>query len=78
MKYCIPRDETVCVRFPSVLGEDVFLITTKQMTGLYYLYEIKDGTANKLGKSINPLELEEKFNVMGRIESLNKSITKSE
>lgn len=62
-----PKGEDACVRCLDRDGNPLFLITTKPLTGNFFLYEFtKDGLV-RLGKGQSPLELEEKFDVRKRM-----------
>lgn len=67
MSYKIPSGETVCVRYADMNGEELFFMTTKQSTELFYLYEIDGDTVSKIGKAQSPFELESRFNVIEKI-----------
>lgn len=62
-----PKGEDTCVTCCDRDGTPLFLITTKPLTGIFFLYEFtKDGLV-KLGKGQSQLELEEKFHVKKRM-----------
>ncbi len=63
----IPKDERVWVSYYSTGGETRFVITSKPSRETYFLYEISGDFAKKLGKSISPAELAEKFGVMKKL-----------
>lgn len=67
MSYHIPSGESICVTYLDRSGNEIFLITTKAVTNLFYLYQINDSGLTKLGKDLSPLKLEEKFGVIDRI-----------
>ena len=58
-----PRGETVWTSYYTSSGELMFILTAKPQRDAYYLYELRDGEFQKLGRSKSPLELEEKFDV---------------
>lgn len=62
-----PKCEDVCVTCCESGGKPLFLITTKPLTGYFFLYEFTADGLIKLGKGQSPLELEEKFNVRKRM-----------
>lgn len=62
-----PKGEDVCVTCYECGGRPLFLITTKPLTGYFFLYEFTADGLVKLGKGQSPLELEEKFNVRKRM-----------
>lgn len=62
-----PKGEDVCVTCCERGGKPLFLITTKPLTGNFFLYEFTDNGLKKLGKGVSPLELEEKFDVKRRM-----------
>lgn len=70
----IPSGERICVRFPDANGNDLFLITTKQTTDLYYLYEVNGKGLIKLGKDPNPINLEKKFRVIECVKEANLGV----
>lgn len=63
----IPKDERVWVSYNSAGGTTRFVITSKPSREMYFLYEITGECAKKLGKSISPAELVEKFDVMKKL-----------
>lgn len=62
-----PKGEDVCVTCCERGGKPLFLITTKPLTGYFFLYEFTEDGLVKLGKGQSPLELEEKFYVKKRM-----------
>lgn len=62
-----PKGEDVCVVCCKRGGEPLFLVTTKPLTGYFFLYEFTGDGLKKLGKGLSPLELEEKFDVKRRM-----------
>lgn len=62
-----PRGERLFTGYYNRQGTLLFVITAKETRDYYYLYEVKDDVYTKLGRSRNPLDLVEKFNVMERI-----------
>lgn len=62
-----PRGERVFTGYYNAAGELLFILTAKETRDYYYLYEFVDRSFRKLGRSRNPKELEEKFNVMRRM-----------
>lgn len=62
-----PKGEDVCVTCCGANGTPMFLITSKPMTGYYFLYEFTETGLTKLGKGQSPLELEERFQVKKRM-----------
>lgn len=67
MEIKYPKGEDVCVTCCERGGKPLFLITTKPLTGIFFLYEFTDNGLKKLGKGVSPLELEEKFGVKRRM-----------
>lgn len=63
----VPRGEHAFTGYYNRKGILLFVITAKEARDYYYLYEVKDDVYTKLGRSRNPLELVEKFNVLERI-----------
>lgn len=63
----IPKDERVWVSYNSPGGKTRFVITSKPAREKYLLYEISDDMAKKLGMSISPGELVEKYDVMKKL-----------
>lgn len=64
----IPKGEAEAVWLYNKTGTPVFLITYKQITGQYALYEISDSAVlTRLGKADSPTELEEKFHTKERV-----------
>ena len=63
-----PKNETVFLSYHNKSGKQLFILTSKKDSrDWYYLYELANGKCNKLGKSRNPKELEEKFKVYERM-----------
>ena len=62
-----PKGEDVCVTCCDRGGDPLFLITTKPLTGYFFLYEFTADGLVKRGKGQSPLELEEKYNVRDRM-----------
>ena len=60
MENGIPRTEKIWVKRVAQSGE-VYYITSKESREVYYLYRLKDKKAERIGKSKNPLELEEGY-----------------
>lgn len=63
-----PKGERPWVAYYGCGYSLAFFVTSK--TGsrdIYYLYEVSDGTAKRIGKSKSPRELEEKFQVCEKI-----------
>ena len=56
----IPSTEKIWFQRFTVDGRH-YCITSKMSRDIYYIYEIIDGKATKLGKGPNPPTLEEKF-----------------
>lgn len=67
VSYRIPYGEVLCVTYLNKSGEDMFLLTTKRNTDLFYLYEITENGIQKLGRDQSPLALESKFKVNEQI-----------
>lgn len=64
----VQRGEIVWVTYRSADGVPMFIITSKAARDSYTLYEAaKDGSLTKLGKSDNPDELEDRFDVLKKI-----------
>lgn len=63
-----PKGEQVWVSYYNSAHELLFVLTSKPTRDFYYLYEVKDGRLNKLGKAKSPTELEEKFKVCEQME----------
>ena len=61
----VPKGERRTTTYLDTNGNQRFFMTIKDMGGgpNFYLYEVSDGSAKKLGSGKNPLELEEKFKV---------------
>lgn len=62
-----PKGEDICVTCCERGGKPLLLITTKPLTGYFFLYEFTEDGLVKLGKGQSPLELEERFNVKKRM-----------
>ena len=62
-----PRGENVCVIYCDCRGKPFFLITTKPITGCFFIYEFKEDGLTRLGKGLSPIELEERFDVRKRM-----------
>lgn len=62
-----PKGEETCVTCCDRDGRPLFLITTKPLTGYFFLYEFTGDGLVKLGKGQSPLELEERFHVKKRM-----------
>lgn len=63
-----PRGEIVWVNYANRNGDILFILTSKPTRDYYYLYEVLvDGKLKKLGKSKEPPELENKYNVKQKI-----------
>lgn len=62
-----PKGEDVCVTCCERGGKPLFLITTKPLSGYFFLYEFTGDKLIKLGKGSSPLELEERFEVKRRM-----------
>ena len=63
-----PKGEIVWVIYKNRHGEIVYILTSKTTRDYYYLYEVlKEGKINKLGRSKDPPELEEKYNIKQKI-----------
>ena len=45
----------------------IFLVTSKESRDFYFLYEILNGGFKRLGKTISPIALEEKYKVIERM-----------
>lgn len=65
LKY--PKGECGCVRYVNISGQLMFVLTTKNNTDLYFLYEVTENGLVKLGKGKNPSELEEKFDIRNKL-----------
>lgn len=63
----IQNGEIVCVTCCNKESAPLFLITSKPLTGMYYIYEFTDSGLSKIGKGQSPSELEEKFNIKERM-----------
>lgn len=64
----IPKGEVAWLRYYNKEGKCMFLMTSKPLRDYYYLYEVQSGgSVKKLGRSRNPAELEEQFDVDKRI-----------
>lgn len=59
----ISKNEIPWVSYYDSDDELRFLIASSPMRDTYFLYEVKDGKFNKLGKSSSPADLEEKYKV---------------
>ena len=67
MELKLPKGEQAWVSYRSADGGIMFVVTSKAARDSYTLYEVSDGSLNKLGKSANPEELAEKFDVLEKI-----------
>ena len=56
----IPSKELILTEIKSLEGE-TFYITTTTLRDTYYIYNIKDNAATKLGSGKSPTELEIKY-----------------
>lgn len=65
LKY--PKGECGCVRYVNISGQLMFVLTTKNNTDSYFLYEVTENGLVKLGKGKNPYELEEKFDIRNKL-----------
>jgi|GEM_PF-1992588 len=61
-KIFCPRGEQIWLRYYNHDGELLFMLTSKVSNrDYYYLYEVKEGSLEKLGRARTPIELEDKF-----------------
>ena len=68
MEIKVQRGEIIWVMYRSADGTPMFVITSKPSRDSYTLHEVAaDGSLTKLGKSTNPDELAEKFDVLDKI-----------
>lgn len=58
-----PKGEIVWTGYYNRKDELLFILTSKPQREYYYLYKVSDDGFVKLGRSKNPKELEEKFEV---------------
>ena len=65
-----PRGEQLWTRYHNISGNLVFITTSKPVRDFYFLYELVDGSFHKLGKAKSPLELEAKFKVVEKLNSI--------
>lgn len=57
-----PRNETAWTVYQNTDGTPAYLITSRPMRDIYYLYEVhEDGSLTKLGKANSPAVLEQKY-----------------
>lgn len=56
----IPSNEKIWVQIKTD-NKRLYYITSKASRDMYYIYEIKDDKATKLGKGSNPQALETKY-----------------
>lgn len=56
----IPTKETIWAQHVTESGR-VYYVTSTALRDVYYMYEVVDGKATKLGKASTPPELEKKF-----------------
>lgn len=69
-QYKYPKGERVRVGYQRPGSDDaLFILTEKEATGTFFLYEVKDGALVKLGKASSPPELEKKFSVFERLKA---------
>jgi len=62
-----PRGEQIWLRYNNLDGELLFMLTSKVSNrDYYYLYEVKEGSLEKLGRARTPIELEDKFSIKKR------------
>lgn len=66
-QYKYPKGETVWTGYYDKHGELKFIVTSKPMRDNYFLYELVHGVFKKLGRSKNPTELENKFDVLQKM-----------
>jgi len=58
-----PKGEIPWVAYYDEHGNFKRLLTSKASRDFYYLYEVTEGELTKLGRSRNPKELEETYNI---------------
>lgn len=64
----IPKNEILWTTYHDHTNQMHFFVTSTKDRAFYLLYEVdENGRAKKLGKAISPLELEERYNVWGKI-----------
>lgn len=64
----VPKSEILWVTYSSANGEPRYLITSKPMRDMYFLYQVQsDGSLKKLGKSASPGELEQEYEIREKL-----------
>ena len=63
-KFLTPKNETIWVRYYDAKNNLRFMVTSKQSRDNYFLYEINDGKANKIGRAISPKDFENKHKIL--------------
>lgn len=63
----VPKTEVLWATYSDSGGKPKFAITSKPDRNLYYLYELSDGKASKVGKAKTPDALVRAFKVEERI-----------
>lgn len=66
-RFKYPKNETVWVSYYNESRELKFIITSKTTRDAYFLYELVNDEFKKLGKSKNPPELVEKYDVYKKV-----------
>ena len=61
----IPKGDIIWVTWYNNNDDIIYVITSKQIRDVYFLYEIKDGDAIKIGKNASPIVLEDTFIIKG-------------
>lgn len=59
----LPKGEKICTQYFNCKGERAFILTQKELSQYYYLYNVVGGKTEKLGRGVSPLELEKKYSV---------------
>lgn len=66
-----PKGETVWVRYVDQKQSERFILTSKTVSrDCYFLYEIIGDSFKRLGKAGSPVELEEKYHVLERLQEV--------
>lgn len=68
IKFKCPKNELKWTVYTNIHEEVVFRMTSNLSREIYYLYELIDNEFKKVGRGRTPIELEEKFNIMARLQ----------
>lgn len=63
-----PKNELRWTAYTNIDGEIIFRMTSNLSREIYYLYEFIDNEFKKVGRGRTPIELEEKFNIVARLQ----------